>query len=303
MNSNQIKCFLSVGKTVSFTKSAQDLYLSQSTISKNIQKLEAELGVKLLARTHQKVSLTDKGKVFFVKMLEINQEIDNLIKQIQTEDKKQKVKIYLGYTDVPFEEAYLPIVMRLVNQELNINLRMRLIDPNSSIKLDELIKNDSLDYLLFQKDYFSNNSAIVFKPLFKKSFSVLVSNTDPLFSKQTLDLNDLKNRHLLIWDAHNSLPTVRYLLDKIDASDLNCTCQKVSDIMALTDYVLTNKGIGIIPSILYDKNDKSVRYIPLNCDIPIVYGLAYRKELDKKSYSNSLYNVFNKAVKIAASKW
>ena len=41
MNSNQIRCFLSVGKTLSFTQSAQELFLSQSTISKNIKNLEA----------------------------------------------------------------------------------------------------------------------------------------------------------------------------------------------------------------------------------------------------------------------
>ena len=61
MTTQQIRYFLEVAKQLSFTKAAQCLFISQSTLSKQIASMESELGMQLFRRCRHSVSLTPAG--------------------------------------------------------------------------------------------------------------------------------------------------------------------------------------------------------------------------------------------------
>lgn len=65
MNSIQLKCFLEVAKQLNYARAAETLHFSQPTVSKQIQSLENELGVRLFDRSTRSVSLTRAGIQFF----------------------------------------------------------------------------------------------------------------------------------------------------------------------------------------------------------------------------------------------
>ena len=75
MNSNQVKIFINVAQTLSFTEAANRLYLSQSTISKNIKSLEKELNIELISRSHQRIKLTTAGRLFYERIQVIDNEL------------------------------------------------------------------------------------------------------------------------------------------------------------------------------------------------------------------------------------
>ena len=61
MNTMQLACFTEVASTLSFSQAANNLHVSQPTVSHQIKSLEDELGCQLLARSTRSVSLTDEG--------------------------------------------------------------------------------------------------------------------------------------------------------------------------------------------------------------------------------------------------
>ncbi len=65
MNINQIHYFLAIVRTKSFSEAAYDLFISQSSISKQIKSLEEELGIKLFTRTSNQRVLTPAGQIFY----------------------------------------------------------------------------------------------------------------------------------------------------------------------------------------------------------------------------------------------
>lgn len=65
MNDLQIDYFMAVGTNLSFTKTSQELYVSQPAISKQIKLMEEELGVRLFYRNNKKTELTEAGKLFY----------------------------------------------------------------------------------------------------------------------------------------------------------------------------------------------------------------------------------------------
>ena len=64
MDLESIKTFLILSKTLNYTRTADILFVSQSTVSSRISELEKELDLKLFERTNRNVELTDKGRIF-----------------------------------------------------------------------------------------------------------------------------------------------------------------------------------------------------------------------------------------------
>ncbi|MBQ7222611.1 MAG: LysR family transcriptional regulator [Bacteroidales bacterium] len=62
MTDNRLKVFCTVADTLSFSKAAALLGISQPAVSKNIAVLEAEIGGALFIRINKTLILTDKGK-------------------------------------------------------------------------------------------------------------------------------------------------------------------------------------------------------------------------------------------------
>ncbi len=78
MNIEQLQYICMVARTNSITVAADNLFVTQQTISKAINKLENELGVVLMIRSHKGVQLTDVGKVFVEKASHIVREFQEL---------------------------------------------------------------------------------------------------------------------------------------------------------------------------------------------------------------------------------
>ena len=65
MDMNQLSTFIAVADCGSFSKAAQELYVSSTAVMKQINMLEKQVGVKLLERTNRGVILTDAGRSFY----------------------------------------------------------------------------------------------------------------------------------------------------------------------------------------------------------------------------------------------
>src|ERR1044072_6802128 len=66
MELRHLRYFVGVAEALSFTKAAEKLHTAQPSLTRQIKDLEEELGVRLLNRTKQKVTLTDEGRSFLV---------------------------------------------------------------------------------------------------------------------------------------------------------------------------------------------------------------------------------------------
>ena len=65
MNLKQLEAFIKVSDSKSFSKAAQELYLTQPTVSAHIQTLEKELKVRLFVRNTKTVKLSEDGKTLY----------------------------------------------------------------------------------------------------------------------------------------------------------------------------------------------------------------------------------------------
>ena len=66
MNRNQLKYFVAAAESQSFTKAAEQFYITQTAITQQIRQLEDTLGCALFDRSTRPITLTSAGKIFLM---------------------------------------------------------------------------------------------------------------------------------------------------------------------------------------------------------------------------------------------
>ena len=79
MDFRHLKYFVAVAQERSFTRAAERLYISQPPLSRQIQQLEEELGLKLLDREARPLALTEAGRFFHGRAVRMLEQLDETI--------------------------------------------------------------------------------------------------------------------------------------------------------------------------------------------------------------------------------
>lgn len=106
------RMFYYVGKHHSVTKAASALFLSQSTVSRGIQSLEAELGCVLFERTKNGVFFTEEGKTLFEYISGACERIFSGEEILQRMRKVPRGSVRIGVSDFSFSEFVLPAISK-----------------------------------------------------------------------------------------------------------------------------------------------------------------------------------------------
>ena len=105
---NDVKCFLDLTRTLNFTATADNLYITQQAVSKRIDGLEKEVGVKLFHRSYHEVALTEDGEIFAELFERFAREYDRTVDQRRKNESFRKNILTVGYqswvhyNDIPY---------------------------------------------------------------------------------------------------------------------------------------------------------------------------------------------------------
>ncbi|MEN6567682.1 MAG: LysR family transcriptional regulator [Veillonellales bacterium] len=171
MNLSEIEAFLAIVDTLSISKAAETLYLTQSTISHRLKSLENELETLLIVRGngHRSVFLTPRGKEF----VKIAREWMSLREKTYLFKKERLIpSISIGCAD----SLNLYVFSNLYNQILNVNAPITLhINTHGSLINYKLLENREIDigFVLAQARY----KDIIVQPLFSEPMLLVRHST------------------------------------------------------------------------------------------------------------------------------
>lgn len=138
-SSDELKVFVSVVESGSFSRAAEQMRMANSAVSRTIKKLEGKLGVALLTRTTRQLALTQEGERYFRHVQRFLQEMttaeSELIETLQAPkgllrvDAATPVILHLLMPMIkPFRDRYPDITLSLISSESFINLIERKVD-------------------------------------------------------------------------------------------------------------------------------------------------------------------------------
>lgn len=276
MDIYQLEYVLAVAQYQHFSNAANEICVSQSALSHQINKLEDELGVQLFKRTTRTVYLTPAGKEFVAYAKRIISEI---------RQSKQAMRQYATAEHGELLIGAIPTIglLKLTStiaafQRMHPHLHIDIHEDFSG-KLLEMLQNFEIDAALAtlpeEKEIYGN---IVFYPLINDQLVLTIPPNHPLAKKKTIDLAEAKGEKFIMMKPNNGLYDI-----SIDA------CRKVgfepivmyqsSQVDTVLGLVSEEMGIALMTSRIAAALDKGTYTIVSLRDAPCrVTALAVLKQ-------------------------
>src|SRR5215217_4028973 len=97
MELRHLRYFVAVAEELSFTKAAQKLCLAQPSLTRQVRNLEDEIGVRLLDRGNNRVSLTEEGRVFLFESKKLLAMCAESVLAVQRMNRGESSQLNIGY--------------------------------------------------------------------------------------------------------------------------------------------------------------------------------------------------------------
>ena len=244
MTLQQLEYIVAVYRTRHFVKAAEACGVTQPTLSAMIQKLEAELDVKLFERSSQQVMPTAIGKVVVEQAWKVLNRARKL-KDIVAEEKKSLMGTFrLGIlpTIAPYLlPRFFPSLMR-ENPSLDIRVvEMKTAEIRRAIdrgEIDAAVMVDTGDL----DDY-------VLTTLFYEQFLAYVSPSDQLSAKKSIKTSDLSNEFLWLLDEGHCFRDQLVKFCQLKAAKTSQSAYSLGSIETFMRIVENGQGVTFIPEL------------------------------------------------------
>ncbi|WBL24307.1 LysR substrate-binding domain-containing protein [Zunongwangia sp. HGR-M22] len=276
MTIQQIKYFLELAKELHFWKTAEKVFISQSSLSRQIQALEDELGIKLFERDKRNVKLTNAGKFLQEHWTDKINEFDQLLRQARKIDAGNLGTVSITYPgSITFE--FLPNFLKILNVNLP-DLKLELTEPT-----DENHEKLLLDYrtdIAFSRDKIRNGNIDSLK-LYSEPICLVVPNNHWIKKKTFNNIADLQNEKFIISGLHQTTFFASLLRRLFDKYGFEPRTTVESDFGGMILNLVSKEiGISILPLSFKSAKVENLRFIKLDEKIDL-YVNWRKNELNK----------------------
>ncbi|WP_116771141.1 LysR family transcriptional regulator [Maribacter litoralis] len=260
MTTQQIKYFLTLATELHFWRAAEKVFISQSTLSRQIKSLEDEMGIQLFKRDKRNVKLTDAGKFLKEKWTVTINELDHIHKQAKKIDQGTTGLISLSYPgSIAF--SFLPLFLNKINASLP-DLKLELTEPIDE-NHEKLLLNYDTD-IAFNRDAIENIHLANYK-LYTEPICLVVSDKHWLTAKSMQDFKSLHDEKFIISGLHRTSYFPSLLRSLFQKNGFEPKTIIESDFGGMIiNLVAQGLGISILPLSYKYSNAKGVRFIELN---------------------------------------
>lgn len=273
MHVKQIECFVHLAETLNFSRTAEFLFITQPTVTHQINTLEDELGLKLFVRTKRKVELTPAGISFYNDMKEVLTKTNIAIAKAKQFAYTFESNISIGY-EGNVEVKLLPAILRTFKDKFShVHIYLKIADYKEK---RNLFTNHNFDLIFAVKESIDDHPDALYAELFTGHFVCVSLKDHPLASKSIIKIDDLKDYSLILLDPMKCPAEMARIQKDIQ---LKCPTSPVYFVdHPLISYTMIkgHLGIAVMPDFVCPE-DSELAIIPMEIDASISYGIAWHK--------------------------
>lgn len=280
MEIQQLYYYMELCKQKNFTEAGYACNMTQGALSKQIRKLENELGITLIRRNTRKFELSKEGEIFLSYAKKMTGTYEEMLKNVQ---KNQEIKIGCMPVLAPYHFARLVADFRKEYPDIKL-----VIDERIASDIQE--NSDRYDFLILRENMMEDQKKFRFSPLYDDKLCAVLYEKHPLYGRDRLQLKELKDDVFIFPERGSGSYEVFYK-----------SCEKAGfepkiafefpQANTIMSFVSEGVGVTITFSTVYrEAKCAGVKMIPLEDELHSVISLFYgkNKPLDyaKKQFLN-----------------
>ncbi len=285
MDTKNLKTFLAVAQSRSFSLAAEQVHLTQPAVSKRISQLEEDLGLKLFDRIGRQVSLTEAGEIFQHRVRQLINELDQTLSDIQSLDSQIGGTLSIGISHHLGLHRLPPLLREFSRENPKVNLDIEFMDSEKAHE-EVLRGNIELAAITFSSEPSDKISSVL---LWRDRLSFVVAKEHELANKTTVSLQHLSEYPCL-------LPSMATYTGRIIRNCFNREKLSLSPVLN-TNYMetlarMTEIGLGwsVVPETLAEHPELVRLSVPvaLSRDLGIIYNNQRTRSRAAKAFLDSL---------------
>ena len=249
MEISQLKAVLAIAKAHSFSRAAQELYLSQSTLSLQVAKLEKELGVSLFYRTTRTVHLTEAGEEFIRDAEDILRSMRLLSQNMAAYGGLMRGTLTIGTITALEKIRFSEMLASFYSLYPSLNID---IQENSALNLVEMLRSRQISQAFLALDDPKNYPDLNLTLLGRDEYHLAVSRVHRLARRKSVDLAELKDENFISHQPQHAITgIISQACEKHGFTPkIICQCSVPTIGFSLIDAGI---GVGFFPSEIFTR--------------------------------------------------
>lgn len=275
MEIRHLEYFIEVARQKSFSKAADEMHISQPSISKVIKEIENHFGVTLFYRTTKYVELTDAGEIILEQAENIVSSFQNISAHLDGRSKLQSGKIRIGIPPITGLTTFACLFGPFRKEYPNINIQLF---ESGSKKIEAGIQDGTLDVGIIcipprDRELYETTCSI------QDPLRLVVHPEHPLAKCKIVDYASLSEEFFVLYSNDFSLNDL--IMDRcMQAGFRPKVIFETLQLELMTQLVADHFGVALLPSTVCQHLDNDA-LVSLPMEDPPVYlqlAMAWKKD-------------------------
>ena len=289
MELRHLRYFDAIADTQNFTRAAERLHVTQSTLSHQIRQLEEELGLVLFDRSHKKVALTEAGEMMRSHLLPALQQIDRGLQAMSHPAETLSGEIRIAATH-SFNTRLVPLCLSSFLSH-HPGVRVSVEELSASLIAKRLASGHLELGVSYRPE---DRSDLWFEPLYNEELKLVVSDRHPLARRRRVRMIELHNCRMVLLPGQFS---TRLLLDDCfeAAGAQPLVIAELNSIAPMIELIRQTNLAGIIAETAVSPA-ADLRAIPIEDPTPIrTPGLLWKKGANRSPMVKHMASLIRRA--------
>ena len=266
MNRNQLKYFVSAAEHRSFTRAAEQYYISQTAVTQQIRLLEESLGCALFDRSTRPVSLTSAGTAFLQDARAILERMSRAQERVHDASTGLAGSLRVGYVR-GYERSDLSELMRRFHQQ-NANVLITFYRCSTDVLAAGLLHQEYDVIFTWDSTNLKTQEGVAFETVEKARLVVALYAGHPLAQRRRLSRQELRGESIIYMSpdaADDSYGDAFFMQLYKDAGYKPNILFRSADTESILMMVSAEEGISILPAYCVEKlyNADNLVFVPL----------------------------------------
>lgn len=287
MTFEQLSYFIAIVENDTFFDAACEMNISQSSLSKQIMKLEKELDLTLFDRTTRSATLTQAGEFFYNEAKQLIEHYKLTLENIENFKSLHENKLHIAVLPIQTQYNLNTLFNNFRKENPDIELQITEVEDD---RLIEGISKNEYDLIIARETMFDKSQFTTYQ-LAKDELIAAISSEHKLSQRDKLTFDDIKNENFILMNPYTSI--YKLCINKLKENNIDANIIRTARTESIIGSVAINEGISLLPKSNFEVfHQKNINTISLEPQIALSVVLAKHK----KTASNIAIKEFIKFV-------